>query len=579
MRLLEALEALKHDPPDESPVLEIRLACGFTPLHFSTFLAAHLRREFPRYRLAIKAGAYGDLPGNLERLATVDNSTIVAVIEWQDFDPRLGIRLLGGWNPDRLNDFVQSARDQENRISAALETLASKNTVVVSLPTLPIPPVAFTPGWFSSRLESDLLGVRATLSSKLSGLPSIRLVSSQRLDRLSPHAERFDAKSELNMGFPYSLSHADKLAGLIATLIRNPLAKKGLITDLDNTFWQGILGEVNPEGVSWDLDHHTLKHGLYQQLLASLANSGTLIAAASKNDPALVEEAFRTRNPILARDRIFPLEANWGPKSESVRKILEAWNIGSDSVVFVDDSSLELAEVKAAYPDIECLLFPRDDDKAAYDVLFQLRDQFGKTSLSAEDAIRLESIRASHALAEASGGQGYTPEHFLQEAGGKLSLSFVKNPADPRALELINKTNQFNLNGKRHTETSWHQYLSSPGIFLILVSYQDKYGPLGKIAVLTGRAEGDKLAIDHWVMSCRAFSRRIEHGCLLRVFQKFGAELATFDYSKTLRNQPMQDFLCELLGNTNRDIYSITKQQLIDNCPPVYLQIEELGSE
>jgi FkbH-like protein len=579
MKLVEALEALKHNPPDESTVLEIQLACGFTPLHFSTFLGAHLRREFPAHRLAIKTGAFGDLPGNLERVAKVDDSTIVAVIEWQDLDPRLGIRLLGGWNPNRLNDFVQTVRDQENRISAALEILASKNTVVVSLPTLPIPPVAFTPGWFSSRLESDLLGVRATLSLKLSELSSLRVVSSQRLDRLSPHAERFDAKSELNTGFPYSLSHADKLAGLIATLIRNPLAKKGLITDLDDTFWQGVLGEVNPEGVSWDLDHHTLTHGLYQQLLASLADSGTLIAAASKNDPALVEKAFRTRNPILARDQIFPLEANWGPKSESVRKILEAWNIGSDSVVFVDDSALELAEVKAAYPDIECMLFPREDDKATYDVLFQLRDKFGKTSLSAEDAIRLESIRASHAVAEARRAEGYTPERFLQEAGGKLSLSFVKNSPDPRALELINKTNQFNLNGTRHTETSWHQYLNGPGVFLMLVSYEDKYGPLGKIAVLAGRTEGDNLAIDYWVMSCRAFSRRIEHGCLLRLFQKFGADQAIFDFSKTPRNQPMQDFLCGLLGNTSPDVYSITKQQLIDNCPPVYLEIEELAGE
>ena len=579
MKLVEALEALKQSAAPESPLLEVQLACGFTPLHFSTFLGAHLRREFPGHRLAIAPGAFGDLPGNLERLAKLRDSTIVAVIEWQDLDPRLGIRLLGGWNPDRLIDFAQTARDQAARVVAALAAVSQNNTVVAAVPTLPIPPVAFTPGWLSSRLEGDLQGIRATLFSKLAELSSIRVVSSQRLDELSPLAERFDAKSELNTGFPYSLSHADKLAGLMATLIRNPLAKKGLITDLDNTLWLGILGEANPEGVSWDLDHHAQKHGLYQQLLASLAESGTLIGVATKNDPALVEEAFRTRKPFLARDRIFPLEAGWGPKSESVRNIIEAWNIGQDSVVFVDDSPLELAEVKAAYPDIECLLFPKDDDKAAYSLLCQLRDKFGKTSVSAEDPIRLESLRASHAVAESSRTEGYTPERFLQEASGKLSLSFIKDPPDPRALELINKTNQFNLNGKRHTEASWRQYLSSPGVFLMLASYEDKYGPLGKIAVVTGRADGGPLAIDHWVMSCRAFSRRIEHGCLLRVYQKFGAEAATFDFVRTARNQPIQDFLGELLRNATPDVYAITRKQLFDNCPPVYLQIQELEGE
>ena len=108
MKLVEALEALKHNPPLESPALEIQLACGFTPLHFSTFLAAHIRREFPDHRVTIAHGVFGDLAGNLERLSNVQGSIVVTMIEWQDLDPRLGIRLLGGWNPGQLNDIVQT---------------------------------------------------------------------------------------------------------------------------------------------------------------------------------------------------------------------------------------------------------------------------------------------------------------------------------------------------------------------------------------------------------------------------------------------------------------------------------------
>ena len=573
MKLVEALEVLKHNPSAESPAFEIQLACGFTPLHFQTFLGAHLRGAFPRHRVSIVPGAFGDLAGNLERLSKIHDGTIVVVLEWKDLDPRLGIRILGGWRPGQLGEFAQTVRDHAERVLTALSVLAAGNTVAMALPTLPLPPVAYTPGWNMSALESELLEVRANLSFRLSKISGIGVVSSQRLDLISPLAERFDAKSELNSGFPYSLSHADKLAGLITTVASRPQPKKGLITDLDNTLWSGILGEVNPEGISWDLDHHSLRHGIYQQLLASLADSGTLIGVASKNDPALVEEAFRLRRPVIARERVFPLVANWGPKSESVRKIIETWNVGADSVVFVDDSPLELAEVKAAHPGVECVLFPKGDDKAAYELLFQLRDMFGKTSITAEDGLRLESIRASAAITEASHTEGYTPERFLQEAGGKLSISFVKEPPDARALELINKTNQFNLNGKRHTEATWRQYLSDPKVFLMLVSYEDKFGPLGKIAVMAGRTENGTLAIEHWVMSCRAFSRRIEHGCLHRVFEKFGAQQASFDYVKTQRNQPVQDFFVELTGNP--DVLVISKQDLSERCPPVYLEIQE----
>ncbi len=579
MRLLEALEAVKQNPAPESPELEVQLACGITPLHFSTFLHAHLRQEFPSHRIAITSGVFGDLPGNLERLESVVNSSVVALIEWQDLDPRLGIRSLGGWNPRQLPEIIRTVRDQTARISAALESLSAKNRVIVSLPTLALPPISFTPGFLLSRFECDLRSIMASFSLQLSEFPEIRQVNSQYTDQISPLLSRLDVKSELNTGFPYSLTHADKLAEQIAKLLRDQLPKKGLITDLDDTFWMGILGEVNPEGVSWDLDHHAHKHGLYQQLLSSLAESGTLIGVASRNDPVLVEEAFRIRKPLLARERIFPLEANWGPKSASVQRILQIWNVGTESVVFVDDSALDLAEVGSAYPGIECVLFPKDNDKAALQFLYDLRSCFGKGSISAEDEIRLESIRSSRAVARATRAAGYTPERFLQEAKGKITISFAKDPLDPRALELINKTNQFNLNGKRHTDSSWRQYLSDPETFLMVASYEDRFGPLGKIAVVTGQSHEGALNIHQWVMSCRAFSRRIEHGCLLWLFQKFDAQEATFDFANTPRNGPTKEFLAQLLGWAPQTKFSLSRQQFVENKPAIYVHIQDSPGE
>jgi FkbH-like protein len=575
LTLLEALEVLKEMTSPDSPTLDIHLACGFTPLHFQTFLNANLKRGFPEHKVSISAGVFGDLAGNLERLGKTQDSTVVAIIEWQDLDPRLGIRLLGGWRPDQLAEIEENVRSQAARVCQSLSSIAHRNIVVATLPTLPLPPVSFAPGWLLTGFENRLHEIVASLAARLIDSTAIRMVSSQRLDSLSPPSARFDVKSELRFGFPYTLSHADQLAALLAHAIRHPAPKKGLITDLDDTFWKGILGEVGVDGISWDLDHHAQKHGLYQQILASLSEAGVLVGVASKNDPGLVEEAFIKKKPIIGKDRIFPLEVNWGSKSGAVSRILEIWKIGADSVVFVDDSALEVAEVKTAYPEMECIQFPREDDKAAYEFLRLLRDLFGKLFLSREDELRLESIRTSHAITQTAQQQGYTPDAFLQEAGGKLTVSFCQGTSDPRALELINKTNQFNINGKRHTESSWGQYLADGNVFVLIASYEDKFGPLGKVAVVTGRASGGDLEIDHWVMSCRAFSRRIEHACLRYLFHKSEANKVIIDYCPTPRNAPLQNFLAEIAGTVPQNTFSISRQEFFVNSPPVYLQILE----
>ena len=62
-----------------------------------------------------------------------------------------------------------------------------------------------------------------------------------------------------------------------------------------------------------------------------------MIAVASKNDSSLVQEAFAVRETILPKNSIFPFDVHWGAKSESVSRILSAWNISAGDVVCVDD--------------------------------------------------------------------------------------------------------------------------------------------------------------------------------------------------------------------------------------------------
>ncbi|MCU1240013.1 MAG: subfamily HAD-superfamily phosphatase [Candidatus Acidoferrum typicum] len=572
MKLIDALAVIRRPLPETAPLLRICLACGFTPLHFETFLKAALCQRSPVERIETTTGLFGDLAGNIEGIRPEGCDVLVVAIEWQDLDLRLGVRNLGGWRVADLPDIVKSAHRMLARLEKAILTEGASVPTYISLPTLPLPPLFTTPSHQASAYELELRQALSSFGASLATKSRIRILSASHLDEVSPPSNRFDIQSELSAGFPYRISHASALAELLAALIRNPSPKKGLITDLDDTLWSGILGENGVDGISWHLDQRAHIHGLYQQFLASLASAGILTAVASKNEPALVQQAFEREDLLIDKQSLYPIDVHWGPKSESVRRILKTWNIAADSVVFIDDSPMELAEVKAAFPDMECLVFPKPDYQTFWQLLRRLRDAFGKTTVSEEDSIRLESIRAAAPLPDSSNGEGTSLDSFLQDAQASVTISFGKEKEDHRAFELINKTNQFNLNGKRVTESSWMAYFNDPAIFLMTVSYDDKYGALGKIAVLLGRMQGKAAAIDCWVMSCRAFSRRIEHQSLSWLFENFDLQEITFAYQPTDRNKPIQDFLASITTTPLSDDVRVSRVDFSEKCPPLFHQ-------
>lgn len=551
----------------------IRLITGFNPLHLKTFLQAHLQQRIPASQVVVLTDVYGDLTGAVERLqpSTVDMCAIA--LEWPDLDPRLGFRQLGGWGYRELADIAVDAQSKLVAIKESLENLPNHFPVALSLPALALPPVFYTPSWQLCGVEIGLRRAADELALWAAGRPNIRLVRSQRqpVDVRTPQA--FDFKGELMAGLPYTIAHADQLAHAFALLLVPPVPKKGLITDLDDTLWAGIAGEVGPEAVSWDLDRKTQLHGLYQQLLHALADQGVLIGAASKNDPEVVEAVFRRTDIVLPRECVFPVEAHWNAKSESVTRILDTWNVHADSVVFVDDSASELAEVKATHPEMECIRFDPQDYREVHSLLYRLRDIFAKQTITQEDGLRRESLRAGSVFRKEALGPGVSHENFLRDAEARITFDFAA-AANPRSLELVNKTNQFNLNGTRYNQTEWQDSFGGPNAFAVSASYRDKYGPLGVIAVLAGQASETAVTVNTWVMSCRAFGRRIEYQCLKAILDRFLAQEIVFEFSPTPRNEYLQESLKLFLREQPAGRFNISRAVFLDKCPKLYHEVE-----
>lgn len=572
MKLNEALAVIHSQKSGGSPKVHY-LASGFEPLHLATFLKAELLQRLPEDGAEVLTGMYGDLVGNLGLAAASPAIAAAAVLEWSDIDPRLGLRSSGGWSVEAKADIVVTAQQSLGRLEAALAKLGARMPVAVAPPSLPMPPIGNTVRAQRSVLELELEQQLASFLLRIAHFPGVRVI---HFSGGADAAEPLDVKMELAAGFPYTVPFASALAASLVDVLWQRSPKKGLITDLDDTLWAGIVGEIGIDGVSWGQDHHTQIHGLYQQMLGHLAACGVLLAVCSKNELSIVEAALARQDLFVKMDSLFPVCANWEPKSKSIARILSAWNIGEGDVVFVDDSPMELAEVKPAFPGMTCLQFPRKDPAKVWKLLGELRDLFGKPLVLEEDRLRQASLRAAGQIQEM--GEAAASPEFLRALQGTVTIDWRLDPADKRPLELINKTNQFNLNGLRMSEGEWQRLEAQPGSVVGVISYADKFGPLGKVAVLAGAQSGSTFKVSHWVMSCRAFSRRLEHHTLDSVFTYCDASEIEFEFQATERNGPLREFLRALgVVADGEGRWRISRAEFLERCGTLPHRVEISG--
>ena len=564
LKLSDALQIIQQRNTELS-VFRVALVCGFTPLHLRTFIQAQLLLRFGDLNIEVDEGLYGDLVGNLNRLKPLHDAAAI-VIEWSDLDSRLGVRKTGGWRIGQERDIVATVGTQLDRLRVGIETVATE--VVVSLPTVPFPPCFVTPPDRGNATAFQLREKLYSFAASIAGLPGVSVLEPYAIDGRSG-GDRFQICAELSSGFPYQILYASKLADCLAKLIRPAPPKKAIITDLDNTLWRGIVGEVGVDGVSWHLDRGSHEHALYQQLLASFADTGVLLAVATKNDPTTVHSVLKRMDMVFPSECLFPIEAHWGPKSDSVGRILDAWNIGAESVVFVDDSPLELAEVGHRFSEVQCLQFPTGDAQAVYELLGKLRRLFGKSVVSEEDRLRATSVKTSAEYARTVSAAD-DQDQFLSTLDAQIGLRFGE--PSQRTFELINKTNQFNLNGCRIDRASWLERTEDHRSFAVTVDYRDKFGPLGQVAVASGLLS-DVSVVDVFVLSCRAFSRRIEHQIVKALFEYLSTDVLRFEFEPTPRNGPLQEFFELCRGAVPTGVFELSKQDFMQYCPQLFAKV------
>jgi FkbH-like protein len=320
------------------------------------------------------------------------------------------------------------------------------------------------------------------------------------------------------------------------------LSRKCLVLDLDNTLWGGVIGDDGIEGIQLGNGSPTGEAFLaFQRYVALLAKRGVILAVCSKNTEEVAEAAF-AKHPEMAlrRSDIACFVANWEDKASNLRRIASTLNIGTDSLVFVDDNPAERDIVRRELPEVAVPELP--EDVAYYPATVAAAGYFEAASFTADDLGRNRSY-AANAERRAVEEKSTDLEGYLRSLGMTLFISGVGSGELARASQLINKSNQFNLSTRRYTEAELQHALRDPACFALCLRLVDRFSDNGLISVLLARPdpslERGALLIDTWLMSCRVLGRQVEAAALevlAREAEKRGASALVGEYRPTSRN-------------------------------------------
>jgi len=355
----------------------------------------------------------------------------------------------------------------------------------------------------------------------------------------------FSLSTFLATGCPVAGSGLSVVArAAIDALVAPPKeAAKVLVTDLDNTLWSGIVGDDGPSGIKYRPEGKGFPHFLYQTLLKRLRAEGVLLAAVSKNDPDVALAPFQRGGMVLDEADFVAVMASWNAKSAQIRELSERLNIGLEAFVFVDDNDIELAEVEGALPTVRRELFPAG--VVGLPELFdRLSAVFKRERISEEDRQRTELYRRRLDGMAPSTMEGADLSAFLRDLRMKLTIRDLSSGDRTRAVQLINKTNQFNLNGRRVTDEEIATLLATGGR-LFGATLVDRTGSHGEILTCALDARG---TITSLVMSCRVFQRRVEFAFLAWLAEQSPPPVS-FAFAETDRNGPLRQFLSVVLSS------------------------------
>jgi len=333
--------------------------------------------------------------------------------------------------------------------------------------------------------------------------------------------------------------------------------KKALVLDLDNTLWDGVVGDDGVKGIEIGYDTSMGQaYSEFQNYIKLQKQIGVLLAVNSKNDHENAIAGLNHPEGTLKPEDFLVIKANWNDKDSNIREIAVELNLLPDSFVFVDDNPAERDIVLSNNPGIAA---PDIGEIEKYISVIDKAGYFEVTNLSEDDIKRNEMYKENIERIQLK-------QKYSNYNDYLLSLDMTAQIRDfdsiyiPRIAQLTNKVNQFNLTTKRFSQSDIEDITCDNEYVRLYGKLEDKFGDNGVSTIVIGKKDGRILHIDLWLMSCRIMKRNMEHAMLDSLVQeasKYGIDTIRGCYHKTAKNGIVKDFY-KTMG------FSLTEQNVND---------------
>jgi FkbH-like protein len=456
----------------------------------------------------------------------VDSDFLILALDWMLCVPAVYDYTWGDNFNDTLNTFTTFCKS----LTDSLKQLKLKSTCKLFLFTPPTPE-SFPTGFITRILDNSPMQLFASVQNIFN-------------DICKSVTDCYPVETDLIVKAHHSaLSHnnhfpavqAVKLAGhcvkMINQFVKYPL--KCIILDLDNTLWGGVIGESELSLLVLDSEGNGKPYFEFQKELLKLHKQGILLAICSKNNTCDALEIIETHpHMVLRPSMIAAFRINWDNKTLNILSIAKELNIGLESIMFIDDNPSERGLVKETLPDVEVLELP--EDPRGYVDALRGSSRFWPIQLTKEDH-KKNTYFSLDQLRKKSRDLETNIADFLRKSGIVVTIRRTDNESMPRVVQLINKTNQFNLTTKRFTHSELEMILREPDTWLMHMEMYDTFGEYGIIGVSLIRNS----VIELFLLSCRVLGKDAEVAfisVILHLMKSRGIREATGIYISSEKN-------------------------------------------
>lgn len=417
-------------------------------------------------------------------------------------------------------------------------------------------------------IELDVVGdksLRGRIETKWN-YSLIQLIENHSNVRLFNYSRRIKRIGEnnafsLKMWYMGKILHSTTLLKDLSEEIRycidieKRVPKKVLLLDLDNTLWKGLSGENDITPIDLSEDGVGLAYKNFQRVIKQIKKQGVILGIVSKNNEEDALTIIRNHPHMILRLKDFTvLRINWENKANNIVSISKELNVGLDSIVFIDDNEAEQTLIRESLPEVCVPDFPSSPEELASFMVQLYREYYEKPVVTNEDIKKTDQYKSNIERKKLK-DRSVDFESYLDSLKMKMLRVDPKKNRE-RLIQLMNKTNQFNLTTKRITEQELSQMLCNEKEEIFLYKITDRFGDNGIVAVAIVEYDKDAVIIE-FTMSCRVMGRKIEDAIIKDVEEnarKRGYDKIIGLYIPTQKNKPVES-LYESLGYDKKKVH------------------------